>query len=202
MDNPVQPAARAVKRVPKWAWIAGIGVTGGILFYRWRNRGTVSTAASASDATAPGDYGQTYNPGIVTAAPVVGASDGAAYSYPTGGIPVDQLPDILSLFTTTQPQPMNPVDLINSVLPYVGGGAPVSDTTSAPPAPAAAAPPPPPPPPAPAPPPPDPCPGSTYPFQGPHGCYKVVCASGKGDHAAGRWHFYQSGLELHVAATC
>lgn len=44
--------------------------------------------------------------------------------------------------------------------------------------------------------------GGDFPFVGPHGCYKVVCATGKGDHAKGRWHFYQNGQEEHVANTC
>lgn len=44
--------------------------------------------------------------------------------------------------------------------------------------------------------------GGEFPFVGPAGCYKVVCASGKGDHAKGRWHFYQNGSEQHVANTC
>lgn len=47
----------------------------------------------------------------------------------------------------------------------------------------------------------DPCTGE-FPNQSARGCYKVVCASGKGDHAKGRWHFYKNGPEEHVRNTC
>lgn len=33
-------------------------------------------------------------------------------------------------------------------------------------------------------------------------CYKVVCATGGGDHSKGRWHFYSDGSEVKVASTC
>lgn len=200
MTDPVASTGSALKRVPKWAWIAGIGVTGGIVFYRWRNRGSTADSGAANDATAAADYGMTDNPGYVTAAPAVGG-DGSAYSYPTGGIPIEQLPDLLGAIQAAQPPPISPVDLINSILPYIGGGAPTSTTTAAEPAPVQAAPVAPSPP-APAPKPKDCCTGE-FPFDaGGCDCYKVVCATGKGDHAKGRWHFHKNGREVRVATTC
>lgn len=44
--------------------------------------------------------------------------------------------------------------------------------------------------------------GGEYPFASDQGCYKVVCANGRGDYAKGRWHFYQSDRKVHVRDTC
>jgi hypothetical protein len=42
-----------------------------------------------------------------------------------------------------------------------------------------------------------------FPFpDGKGDCYKVVCASGKGELSAGRWHFKRSGAKVKVASTC
>lgn len=198
MDNPLA----VVKRVPKWAWVASAGIAGGIVFYRYRTKGTAPAAASA-DQTATADAGQTYSPigGYVTSPmdETQGASDLAPAA---SGIPLDQLPDLIGAIggiqSASQPAPVSAVDLLESILPYVGGGAPASTATQSAPAPAAAAPRAPNPTPAA-----KPCP-TQYPFRdGPTGdCYQVTCATGKGDKKKGRWHIHQNGHDQYVSPTC
>jgi hypothetical protein len=198
MSDALAGAETMVKKVPKWAWIAGAGITGGILFYRYKQGGNAVTTTPSGDLTAPGDTGQTYSPlGTVSATPT---TDSGAYPVTNQGLTAGDVGDLFSVFQASQPPPTSPVDLINSVLPYIGGGAPSSEATQAPvAAPAVAPTPPPPPKPAAAP---KPACSGEFPFQGPGGCYKVVCASGKGDAAKGRWHYYKNGSKQHVSNTC
>jgi hypothetical protein len=193
-DNPMAGAASAVKKVPKWAWIAGAGVTGGVIFYRVTHRGNTADVAAPGDTTAPGDYGQTYSPlggsGFVTSG---GASDAVPVAGAPAGFSVDDVGALLQQQQANQPAPINAVDLLNSVLPFIGGGAPSSQATAAPPAAPAAAPTAPPPPaPGPA-----PCPAK-YPFRSDRGCYQVYCAPKGGSRAPGRWHNYQSGQDQFI----
>lgn len=197
MDNPAEGAVSAVKKVPKWAWIAGAGVTGGILYYRRKSSSNNVDTAAATDATAAGDYGQTYSPlGTVTATPVQG--DGFAPSQSAGGLQVSDIADLFGVIHQNDPPPVNAVDLLNSVLPYIGGGAPSSGATSEAPAPVAVAPV------APAPAPPAPkrdlCTGAFPNDAGNGDCYRVDC--NPPGHAKGRWHFHKNGQADRVSATC
>lgn len=203
MADPATPAGGAVKaaggafkRVPKWAWIASAGVAGGILYMKRTKKGEQVDQSAPQDATAPADYGQTgqaFTAGYVDV-PYSG-SPGAAQD---NSVDIPSLIGALGTFIPQQPPPVQIPDVLAALAPFVGGGAPIATTTTVGPAPATAAPTPPPPVPAKAP---DPCTGE-FPFKGPDGCYKVVCASGKGDHAKGRWHFYKSGKEVRVSPTC
>jgi hypothetical protein len=200
-DGPVAATGSALKKVPKWAWIAGAGVTGGVIFYRVTHRGNVNDNADAGDATAPGDFGQTYSPlGTVTSTTPTLSGDYAGGLTPSaGGLQISDVTDLLGAVQAAQPRPPDPVninDLLNSILPFMGGGAPQSPTTyEAPAAPQAA--PVAPPPPAPKPAGPAPCP-SKYPFRSDRGCYQVYCAPKGGSRAPGRWHNYQSGSDQFI----
>jgi hypothetical protein len=197
-DNPAAAAGGALKKVPKWAWIAGAGVTGGVIFYRVTHRGNTADTADSGDATAAGDFGQTYSPlGTVTSTqPTLSSGDGYAggLSAAAGGVQISDVTDLLTAFQQGQPPPVNATDLLNSILPFMGGGAPQSTPQEAP-APPQVAPTPPPPPPAPAGP--APCPAK-YPFRSDRGCYQVYCAPKGGSRAAGRWHNYQSGADQFI----
>lgn len=199
MANPVEGAAGAVKKVPKWAWIAGAGITGGVVFYRVTHRSPAVDNAASGDATAPGDFGQTYSPlGTVTSTtPTLSAGDYAGGISPAAsGIQIGDITDLLGAVQAgrpEQPPPVNAVDLLNSILPFIGGGAPGSTTTQeAPPIPQVAPVPPAPPAPGPA-----PCPAK-YPFRSDRGCYQVYCAPKGGSRAAGRWHNYQNGSDQFI----
>jgi hypothetical protein len=198
-DGPVAATGSALKKVPKWAWIAGAGVTGGVIFYRVTHRGNAADKADAGDATAAGDFGQTYSPlGTVTSTtPTLSAGDYAGGLSPAaGGLQISDVTDLLGAVSAArpeQPPPVNAVDLLNSILPYLGGGAPSSGATGAAPAAPAAAPTPPPPPAAG----PAPCPAK-YPYRSDRGCYQVYCAPKGGSRAAGRWHNYQSGADQFI----
>src|SRR5690242_10003750 len=101
MDNPAAGAASAVKRVPKWAWIAGAGVTGGVIFYKYTHRSAPDTASS-TDATAPADYAQTYSPlGTVTATPV---DNPASFDSvpPASGLAISDVTDLLDSLSGAQ----------------------------------------------------------------------------------------------------
>lgn len=203
MADPIEGATGAVKKVPKWAWIAGAGITGGILFYRHKNSSSTPTTAPATDATAPADYGQTYSPFGTVTAPSSGAGTFAdPGAVPAGGLALSDVTDLLSTIHQNDPAPpppMSAVDLLDSVLPFIGGGAPQSSTTQAPPAPPYVAPTPPPPP---APPVAvkDLCTGA-FPFDAGGGdCYRVEC--NPPGHAKGRWHFHKNGSAARVQPTC
>lgn len=191
--------------MPKWAWIAGAGITGGVVFYRVTHRSPAVDTTTAGDATAPGDFGQTYSPlGTVTSTtPTLSAGDYAGGLSPAaGGLSVADITDLFGAIHANDPAPpapVNAVDLLNSVLPFIGGGAPSSQGTGAPPANQDQAPTPPPPsPPAPsAPAGPPPCPAK-YPYRSDRGCYQVYCAPKGGSRAAGRWHNYQSGSDQFI----
>jgi hypothetical protein len=197
-------AGAAVKKVPKWAWIAGAGVTGGVIFYRVTHRSNAVDTAGSADQTAAGDFGQTYSPlGTVTSStPTLSSGDYAGGLSPAaGGIAISDITDLLGAVQAgrpEQPSPINAVDLLNSILPFIGGGPPQSATPYEAPAPQYAAPTPPPPPaPAPAPAGPPPCP-SKYPFRSDRGCYQVYCAPKGGSRAPGRWHNYESGADQFI----
>lgn len=198
-DNPVAGAGNALKKVPKWAWIAGAGVTGGVIFYRVTHRSNAVDTAAAGDATAAGDFGQTYSPlGTVTSTtPTLSDAYAGGLSPAAGGLQISDVTDLLGAVNAArpeQPPPINAVDLLNSILPFVGGGAPSSQTTYEPPPVPQVAPTPPPPP---APAGPAPCPAK-YPFRSDRGCYAVYCAPKGGSRAAGRWHNYQSGTDQFI----
>jgi hypothetical protein len=220
----------AIKHAPKWSYYAGGGVIVGVVSLRlWKHRTTSTgeTPAAGSDSGGLSDLGAPSvagtggsGPGYVI--PPVIAPSAPVDQSGTGLTELQQLyftgvEDLLHTVPDVYQQVWGPIQqndqaLVNAAISSIanGGSAPqpvqqnptpvAVAQPAAPAAPAAtpvtAAPP------APAPAPADPCPGGEFPFSGPHGCYKVVCASGKGDHAKGRWHFYKSGLEEHVSNSC
>lgn len=213
MDTP-NPTA-ALKRVPKWAWIASGGVVVGVLFVRRTKSGQQVDTTSSQDATAPADYGSQATAGFPSAG-VVTSGVGASDSGVSGGGAGLGASDILDIINATQP-----VDHTQEILDFVaserasytdalsqlalGGGAPQSAGTAETPAPQA---------PAPTSPPvvtPTPTPVRTvkvapcaqpYPFANGNDCYTVVCASGKGDKKKGKWHVYKSGRDQYMGPNC
>lgn len=207
----------SVKRAPKWAWItaAGVGIAaGGIQL--WKHRATDATddivAADGSTAADPlNPYGlptSTGNPVATIVPPVIIGGNNDAdqgvgvlqdlYVGAVGGV-IQAYQDVWGPVQTAQlalltgnAQTIQDLAIAGSA-PNSSGSTPAALLPYTPPAPAA--------PQALPSKPKDPCTGE-FPFQSSQGCYKVVCASGKGDHAKGRWHFYKGGREVRVAATC
>lgn len=124
--------AGPIKKVPKWAWIASVGVVGGVAVMRWRsNQGSQADTASAGDATAPGDYSQG-----IESFPATGTVTSPGYSGGgDGGSSVD-LPSLIdslgNIFAQAQPDWPS---ILASLPGYAGGGgAPISTNTGAAPA--------------------------------------------------------------------
>ena len=201
-------AAATIKRVPKWAWIASGGIVAGVLVMRARGLPgqRVDTTAS-EDYTSAGEYVQTAS--SFPAQGVVGAgafypSEVSSNSQDVAGLiealtplfPVDNSQYAIDAIRDSQRDAQQSIaDAIANL--NVGGGAQTSTATATQPAaPSSAATPP-----ATKPVVVSPC-GGDYPFENSGDCYKVVCASGKGDYAAGRWHFYKSGRKVRVSSQC
>ncbi|HVI79883.1 MAG TPA: hypothetical protein VM715_17305 [Candidatus Acidoferrum sp.] len=201
-----------IRRAPKWAWFTVGGVVIGVVVIKfWRDRATDASASvevGTTQGESPTSYGGSGSGGLIVPPVIISppASD------PNIGVPALQDAFIQSLTDMAQGwrDIYGPIaDIIPGLIPtpqdYLsimqGGGnpnatAPVVVTTPAPPASTQA--------PAPA-----PAPGAKqaacpteFPFRSARGCYKVVCASGKGDKSKGHWHYYQSGTQLHVDNTC
>lgn len=135
MANP----GAALKRVPKWAWIASGGVVAGVAVMRLKANQTEQVDKNTEDNTPAGDYGLTqasYPLGSGVVAANTGAV-GATYDTGSSGGGFDYAGFLSSLgdFTlTVRPDPVDPVGIIDALGPYLGaGGAPQSSTTQAPP---------------------------------------------------------------------
>lgn len=227
MNSPVA----LIKRAPKWSlYTAGGVVVGGFALRMYKNR-TTSTgdvpADTTTDATQIGSgpaYGTPSSaPGIIVPPIVLGSQSidqsgtglGAlqdlfmsgtqglfdAYSTILGQTSANwsqsaaqqgQLLDttvgsisalaVAGAGAAPQPAAVNPTPVYTPV--YVPAPQVATPAPYVPPAPA-----------------PDPCTGE-YPNESGGQCYKVVCASGNGDHAKGRWHYYKNGKQVRVSSTC
>jgi hypothetical protein len=184
-------------KVPKWAWIAAGGVSVGVIALRVVNsKNKPADVSDPTDATAAGDYGQTgqgFTSGYVDVPYSPGAVDAS------GGQAIDPASFIEALGSFAQGVQApheSTADIIGAIAPFMGGGAPQSTTTEAPPAPPQAAPTPPPPAPRPV----DKCTGAFPNDAGNGDCYRVEC-NPKG-HAKGRWHFHKNGSSARVSASC
>lgn len=214
--KPPTPGAKSkgvIKRAPKWAWFTVGGIVIGVLVIKlWRDRATDATA-SVEVGTTEGQYPQSSSGGLIVPPVIVSPP----MSDPNIGVPALQDAFISAIGDMAQGwrDVYGPIaDLIPGLIPtpdqylsmIAGGGgqqqSPVVVTVPGPqqaapaPAPGPAA--------APAPtaaPQVAPCPAG-YPYRSDRGCYKVVCASGKGDHSKGHWHYYSNGAEIHVDNSC
>lgn len=212
------PLTSAIKRAPKWAWwtVGGIGA-GALAIKLYRGRATDATPTvepGTDDGTGQG-IGSAPGSGVIVPPVIISPPS----SDPNAG--VSGLADLFMsgvLDVTHQYQELyGPImDLIPGLVMTPedwerlmrGGDSPGPAQpgpvviVNPPAAPAPAAPPVVTPPSAPAPSH-RPCP-SSFPFWSDQNndCYKVVCASGNGDHSKGRWHYLQGGRELKVASTC
>lgn len=221
----MQSPAELIKRAPRWSLYVGGGVVvGGFALRMYRNR-TTSDGSSPDANTTPGAQtvggGPAYGvssaaPGVIVPPVIIdsGAADqsgtglGALQDTYFGGISallgtftditgglfgqsaqvIDAQTGILNTSVGTlstialnagagaapQPVAINPTPVV----------AAVPTPTAAPivaPRPAAPV---------------NPCAGTGYPFQGPHGCYKVGCKGGK------RAHLYKNGQDMIVSGKC
>lgn len=219
------PLTDTIRRAPRWAWVTAGGIGLGAAGIKlWNNRAkpageATATAQEIGDPSSPYPVPQsTGNPVATIVPPVIIANQGED--------PSASVAPLLDLFTSTilSAQQMyadvwGPVQTSQLML-LQGNAQTIQDLAMAGAAPGGASMPPalepyiPPAPvapvalpaaqPAPVAAPvirPDPCTGE-YPNESGGECYKIACASGRGDLRAGRWHFHKSGRKVWVRATC
>lgn len=210
-------ALDSLKRAPKWAWWTAGGLAiGGAGIKLWRDRAKPEDAA-ADPASITGEAvsvgGGAPGAGVIVPPVIIPASDdgtsqvvglfaeisdawqsvlgsalGVDDAYAAVYMPVaDLLPTLITQNANAGGPPPAGNVIVNIPQPTPAPAPAPSAPAPAPHAPSAPAP--------------DPCTGE-YPNQSSQGCYKVVCASGHGDHAKGRWHYYKNGRQVHVSNTC
>lgn len=100
---PIKNVGAKFKGLPPWAYVAAAGI-GGLAIWYGINRANQNAAADAADIT--GDYGGTLSATTGGDAYPTGSQGAGYYSDPTAG-------------ATT---PIDPLDLLDRILPYVTGG--------------------------------------------------------------------------------
>jgi hypothetical protein len=208
-------AIASLKRAPKWAWWTTGGLAIGAASIKvWKDRakppdGPADPAETVGDAATVGNGAP--GAGVIVPPVIIPASDDGGLSNVAGIM--DQLSAgweaVLGSALAVDDTYANVYNPVLGLIPGLidqaanGGGPPppgnIIVNVPAPSAPAPA-------PHAPTPTPhtpagPAPC-AAGYPLHSAQGCYKVVCASGHGDKAKGRWHYYANGRQVHVSGTC
>lgn len=142
-------AMGAVKRVPKWAWIASVGVVGGVAVMKMRSNKGAQVDKAPADGTAVADYGLTAAPigtGVVAAGTGstgytgdIGSPaapfDYAGFLDSISGFAATLTPDWANILDTVESGNVGIISAVGALPGYAGGGgAPESSTTQQPPA--------------------------------------------------------------------